>query len=287
MEVGLAFLLVLLERNRPDLHLRRRWAALPVPRPALPVAVPVPVALAGLDLRRWGLRLTMLLVGYSLYRVFSPALPTEAYDGVNILVGFYLAFVGLGVLAVVAATSGRDRGEEMLAALPAGPRSRVLGWACLLAIFAVAEYAVLLVIRYGHEAPTYVALLPGPWQLAQGPLMLLGGGMLGLLLARLMPGWVATVVGVVLGVAWVASFSLNGWAVTMLAPLTEWIQYHEDGRVIVEPGSFAWHNGYLLGLCALGLVTALLVEQGRRRALLFAGMVVLAGTVTAGALALP
>lgn len=287
MEVGLAFLLVLLERNRPDLHLRRRWAALSVPRPALAWAVPVPVALAGLDLRRWCLRLTMLLVGYALYRVFAPALPADTYNGVNGLVGFFLAFIGLGVLALVAVTSGRDRGEEILAALPAGPRSRILGWAALLAVFAAAEYAALLVVRYGQDAPAYVALLPGPWELASGPLMLLGGGLLGLLLARLMPGWVATPVGVVVGVAWVVTFSLNGWGTTMLAPVTEWIQYHEDGRVIVEPGSFAWHNGYLLGLCALGLVTALLVEQGRRKALLFTGLVVLAGTVTAGALALP
>ena len=73
----------------------------------------------------------------------------------------------------------------------------------------------------------------------------------------------------------------------MLAPVGEWVEYREDGQVLVEPGSFGWHNAYLLGLCGLGVVASLLREAGRRLALVTAGVGVLAGTVAAGLLALP
>lgn len=141
--------------------------------------------------------------------------------------------------------------------------------------------------RYGRDEPAYATLLPDLSELAQGPVVLLGGGLLGLLLARLMPGAVAAPVGVVLGIAWVAWLSREGTTTVMLAPMIEWIQYREDDLVVVEPGSLSWHNAYLLGLCGLGLVAALLREPGRRRGLVAAGAVLLAGTAAAGALALP
>jgi hypothetical protein len=285
MEILAVVALVLLERLRPDLHLRRVWAGLGVPRPALPFGVLVPMALAGLDLRRLLPRLTAVLVAYVLWRTFAPPLGPDAYVGVNRLVGMIPAILGLGVLAVVAATAGRDRGQELLDALPASPRTRVWGWAVLLIGVALAEYALLAAVRFGREEPAYAALLPDAWQLAAGPLMLLGGGLLGLLVARLVSAWIAAPVAVVLGIAGVVALDREGTA--MLALAVEWIQYREDDRVIVEPGSFAWHNAYLLGLCALGLVAALLREPGRRRALLAAGAVALAGTTVAGALALP
>jgi hypothetical protein len=288
MEISVLFLLVLFERARPDLHLRR--VLVPVPRPALPVRVPVPVALAGLDARRWALRLTTVAVGYAVWHVYSPALSeTDAYDGVNALVGFYLAFLGLLLLAIVAATGGRDRGDELLAALPATPRSRVLGWVTLIAGLALLEYAVFAGLRYLRDEPGYVPLLPNAWELAQGPLMLLGGGLLGLVLARNLPAWVATPVGVVLGIVWVGLLSNADWSTAQLAPMYEWIQYRDDELPIYErePGSFAWHNAYLLGLCGLGVVAALLREPGRRAGLLVTGTVLAAGTALAGGMALP
>lgn len=294
MEISVFALGVLLEKMRPDLWLRRWWAGLGVSR-SLAMAgpggrrVPVPVALAGLDARRLLLRPTTLLVLYILYRVFAPALPaTDAYEGVNRTIGFSLAFVGLGLLAVVAAIGGRDRGVEIVEALPASGRSHVLSWAVLLGVMAVLEYAFLAVSRFGREAPVYAHLLPDAWELAQGPLMILGGGLLGLLLARLLSAWIATPLAVVLGIAWVGFLSSSFIAgTTMLAPVIEWIQYHEDGRVVVEPGSFAWHNAYLLGLCGLGVVAALLPESGPRRWLVAVGTALAVFTIAAGALALP
>lgn len=287
MEVLAAVALALIERARLDLHVRRWWSRLPLPRPASALPVPVPVALAGLDVRRWAVRLTVALTAAWLYLLFARPFHADPYEGVNSLVGFSLAFFGLGVLAIVAATAGRDRDAELLAALPAGPRSRVLGWAALLVLLALLEWGLLLASRYGLDAPAYAALLPGPWELAHGPLMLLGGGLLGLLLARLVPGWIAAPIGVVLGIAWVVVLARDGASTTMLAPLVEWIEYREDGLVTVEPGSLAWHNVYLLGLCGLGLVAALLKEAGQRRGLIASGAVVLAGTLAAAALALP
>lgn len=285
MEVLAAVALVLLERMRPDLHVRRTWHRLGAPRPALPMRVPVPLALAGLDLRRLVLRLTTALAAYALWRIYAPPLNPIPYEGLNRLVGFVPALLGLGVLAIVAATAGRDRGVELLDALPATSRSRVWGWAAVLLGTALVEYAVLAAVRFGREEPSYAVLLPDAWQLTAGPLMLLGGGLLGLLVARLVSSWAAAPVAVALGIAGVVALDRGG--TTMLAWAVEWVQYREDGLVVVEPGSFGWHNGYLLGLCALGLVAALLREPGPRRGLVAAGAVALAGTSLAGALALP
>lgn len=160
-------------------------------------------------------------VVFLVVRLFPVDYPASAYDVVNHLVGFYFAFVGLLVLALVAANGGRDRGQELVAALPSGGRSRVLGWVVLLAGAALLEYALVLVLRSSGTEPACSALLPDSWDLAQGPLMLLGGVLLGLLAARLLPSWAATPVCVVVAVAWVG----------------------------VASGSFAWHNAYLLGLC--------------------------------------
>ncbi len=287
MEIAAIVLLVLAERARFDLHVRRWWASLGLPRPALPIRVPVPVALAGLDARRLLLRLSLLGVGVIVVRLFLASQALDPYVGVNSYVGFYWAFVGLIVLAVVAATSGRDRGQELLAALPSSSRCRVLSWLLLLSGAAVVEYVLLLSLRYGSASPSYEALLPDAWELAQGPILLLGGGLLGLLGARLVVGWIATPVCVVLGVLWVGVFSGDGIGITMLSPVVEWIQYREDSRIIVEPGSLGWHNAYLLGLCALGVTAALLREPGPRRGLVLSGVGIVAATAVVGALALP
>jgi hypothetical protein len=286
VEIGVLVLLVLLERARPDLWVRRRWAALPLPRPALPLRVPAPIALAGVDARRLLLRASMLGVVFVLYMALRHAFPTAAYDGVNHLVGMYLAFAGLLVLALAASFAGRDRGVELLAALPCGPRTVVRGWAVLLLATSVVAYLLMLDQRYGRAEPEYTGYLPDPWELAQGPLLILGGGLLGVLLARVLPGWLAAVIGVVSTVMWTVLSSDNG--AQMLAPVIEWIQYREhDSLVILQPGSFAWHNGFLLGLCGLGLVAAMLRESGRRAPLLATGAVLLGGTVAAAVLALP
>ena len=292
MEISVFILGVFFEKARPDLKLRRWWRARGVRLPALAGprvhGVPVPVALAGVDARRLLLRPTTLLVAYVLYRVFSPTLPiVNAYDGVNRLLGFSLAILGLAVMAVVASIGGRDRGAEIVEATPGGERSPLLSWVVLLSAAAVVEYALLVGVRFGRPEPLYGDLLPDAWQLAQGPIMLIGGGLLGLLAARLLPVWVAAPLAVVVGIAWVGTVSGSFDSTTMLAPVIEWVQYREDNRTVVEPGSFGWHNAYLLGLCGLGVVAVLLTAPGRRHALLLAGSAVGIATVVAGALALP
>jgi hypothetical protein len=288
VEIAALVLGILLERLRPDLWVRRRWAALGLPRPGGRLAVPVPVALAGFDARRLLVRPSTLLGLYVLYRVLAPAPPLgSAYDGVNRLVGLNVAVLGLFVLAVAGSIGGRDRGVEIVEAAPAAPRGRLMSWLVLLGGLAAVEYVALLANRFGHDEPWYGGLMPDAWQLTQGPIMLIGAGLLGVLLARLMPAWVAAPVGVVLTIAWVGIMSDTIPGATMLAPLVEWIQYREDNRVVIEPGSLGWHNAYLLGVCGLGVVALMLTAPGRRRGLLLAGIALTAGTVVAGVLALP
>jgi hypothetical protein len=290
VEISVFVLGVLFEKARPDLRLRAWWArhgAGRVSRLGTGLhRVPLPVALAGFDARRLLLRPSALLAAYVLFRVFSVGYDDKAYEGVNHLVGFTLAILGLVVLALVASIGGRDRGVELVEATPARRRPALMSWVVLLVAAAVLEYVLLVLARYVPAPPAYAELLPNAWQLAQGPILLVGGGLLGLLAARLLPSWVAPVVAMVVGVAWVGIFSAN-LGIPMLAPVIEWIQYHEDNRVLLEPGSFAWHNAYLLGLCGLGVVAVLLTVPGRRRALLVAGGALALATGVAGVLALP
>ncbi len=291
MEIAVFVLGVLLEKTRPDLWLRRWWAsrasALPMRLGSGVRRVPVAVAVSGLDARRLLLRPTALVAVYVLVRFAMHPLPADKpYDGVNHLIGFFLGFIGLATMVIVASIAGRDRGVEIIDATPADRRSPVLSWVVLLSVLAALEYVALLIVRFARAEPPYAELLPDAWQLTQGPIMLLGGGLLGLLAARLVPSWVAAPGAMILAIFWVGTFS-NGLGITMLSPVIEWIQYREDNRVVVEPGSFAWHNAYLLGLCGLGVVAVLLTVPGRRRALVVAGAVIAVATAVAGALALP
>jgi len=289
VEISVLVLGVLFEKLRPDLAVRRWWARHGFAAPGGGHAVPGPVALAGVDARRLLLRPTTLFVGYVLWRTLVKPLPRSTYDGVNSTIGFAWAFLGLVVLVVVASIAGRDRGEEIVAATPGGERAPVSSWVVLLVGAAVLEYGIVALHRYGHEVPlSYAALMPNAWELAQPSLMLLGGGLLGLIGARLLPGWVAAPLAALVSLVWIGVLSGVFTVTTMLTPVVEWVQYHENSAVVtIEPGSFGWHNAYLLGLCGLGAVAALLTPPGRRRPLLAAGALLLAGTVVAGALALP
>lgn len=289
MEISVLVLGVLFEKLRPDLRVRRWWARLGFAAQGGRLAVPVPVALAGVDARRLLLRPTIAFLAYFLVTTLTKRLPAGAYDGVNSMVGYGWAFLGLLVLVVVASVAGRDRGEEIVGVTPCGQRAPVSSWVVLLIGAALLEYGVVAAHRYGHEVPAgYASLMPDAWELAQPSIMLLGGGLLGLIAARLLPAWVAGPLAAVLAVAWVGVLSGTLSTPTMLAPVTEWVQYHENSDLVtLEPGSFAWHNAYLLGLCGLGAVAALLTTPGRRGALLVVGTVVGVGTVVAGALALP
>lgn len=289
MEILLIAGLLLIERLRLDLPVRRWWARV-APRPTFALAgrVPVPVALAGFDVRRLVPRVLTVLTIALMLRVLSSKVPTNAYEGVNQTIGFYWALVGLAALVLVATVGGRDREEESLAALPVSPRTRVLGLGLTVVAAALAVHGLAVLRLLAVEQESYDALLPGPWEVAQPALMVLGGGLLGLLLARLLPVWAAVPVAAVAAIMWTGGVgATERWV--MLAPLVEWVQYDEDNSAarLVQPGSLAWHNGYLLGLCGLALLAALLREPGPRGRLVAAGVILTGATVGAALLALP
>jgi len=289
MEILVIVGLLLLERLRVDLPLRRWWARV-APRPTFAVAgaVPVPIALAGFDVRRLLPRVLTVLAALLMLRLVLAGRPTDAYSGVNETVGFYWALVGLGVLIVVATVGGRDRDQELLAAAPADGRTRVRGWAVTLLLAALTIYAFSAWRLARVSGGSYDALLPNAWELAQVPLMVLGGGLLGLLVARLLPVWAAVPVATVAAIMWTGGFGTED-GLAVLAPMYEWVKYNDSdsGATALIPGSFAWHNAYLAGLCGLGLVAALLREPGRRLALVVTGAVLTGATIAAAVLALP
>ncbi|MBK5306307.1 MAG: hypothetical protein JJD92_06415 [Frankiaceae bacterium] len=289
MEILLIVGLLMLERLRVDLPVRR-WCARVLPRPTFGPAwaVPVPVALAGFDVRRLVPRVLTLLVALVMLRAVSAGRPPEAYNGVNQTIGFYWAMTGLFVLVLVATVGGRDREQEALAALPVGPRSRVRGVALTVLLASLVVYVLAALRWLKVQGGSYDALLPNGWELAQPALMVLGGGMLGLLVARLLPVWAAVPVAAIGAIFWTGAVgATRDWV--MLAPVYEWVKYDErnPAAAVLHPGSFGWHNAFLLGLCGLGLLAALLREHGPRRGLVFTGVGLTTATVAAALLALP
>ena len=286
MEILVIAALLLAEWRRPDLYVRRWWTRV-MPQSSMGIVgrVPAPAALAGFDLRRLAPRFLTVLVALVMWRALSTDRPVQAYDGVNQTIGLYWAMLGLLVLALTASVGGRDREHEVLAALPVSPRVRLRGFTVTLLLASLAVYGLAAVRWNLNHGGSYDALLPDPWELAQPSLLVLGGGLFGLLMARLLPVWAAVPVAVVTTVMWTGVLTgSTEWA--MLAPLVEWVAYvdgDEEATALVS-GSLAWHNAYLAGLCVLGVVAAHLRESGPRRGLLVLGGAATAATVTAAVL---
>ena len=124
----------------------------------------------------------------------------------------------------------------------------------------------------------------GPAELAVIPLCTLGGGLLGVAVARWLP-W--------RGAALVVVFALIAWVVAVLDRGDLWWTapwtmspgyYHEDG---MGAGSHAWHAFYLLGLSLLAGVAALLRYPSYRRPLLALGVMLWVATLGAAWAQLP
>ena len=169
------------------------------------------------------------------------------------------------IASSLAALRARRHGtEELLSVTPAPPQARTA--AHLLAPLGMAFVAGLVVtaallgawrIRHGFAQPDLA-------EAAVGPLLVLGAGALGVLLARWVRSSVAAVVACV-GIA-VMQAIMSGLAQTNpLRRLAFWAQ-SADMRPELLPGRLArWHLVYLVGLVAMAAVGALARHRLSRR----------------------
>jgi hypothetical protein len=176
---------------------------------------------------------------------------------------------------LVASRDRRAHSGELLAATPAAATARVAGL-CLAALVPALVCATF--VATGHALLTmydgygYLAV-PTFWHLAQGPLTVLGGALLGIMVARL-----TTIPGIALLVM-LAMVTYDVWlggdSMVRYQPLSTYVAWAAWGNGTawagLIPGSAFWHDVYLLGLCAMAACGAFLREAQHRGRVLALG----------------
>lgn len=251
---------------------------------------PVPVALGLQEGRR------ILLHPLSLLGLALLALVTlgngrvgarGAYDLVTVAP---TVFCGVFVYFAAHAVASRDRrahSGELLGALSAPSTARVAGLCLGALVPALASAAYVLAVHGYSTANGVYVEAPTPWHLAQGPLTVLGGALLGTMVARLV-----TVPGAAL-VVMIAMVAANSWVserdgLQVLGTYMSWPVWEQgEGWHGLQPGSAAWHAGYLASLCAMAASGAFLREARHRFGVLCVGGACTAAAVVTGLLQLP
>lgn len=228
------------------------------------------------------------LAGYALMGVFTfvvrPSGKAEVFlqltgDGPA---GMYLPTLAFFAANLAATRTRRTRATELLGAVPTDPERRTAAL-CVGALFPAAAAAVYVLVSYGwfrltdaHIAPTPTAV-----ELTLLPLSVLGGGTLGVMVARWAP-WRGVPIVVFTGLV-----ALTIWANQHSAWYGSYVSLIDWESLERIPGSVAWHAAYLLGLDAMAAVGAVLRVTSRRRAVLAVGAVVTLATIGAGWAQLP
>jgi hypothetical protein len=222
--------------------------------------------------------------------------------GANPMVGtLYIAFL-IGVFGFVVAhrlTTSLLRSRDLVATAPVGRQQRTaaLCLACLVPAFAGVVVAGFMLVTnalwppVGEPATASVAWLRDypaidvlAALVAMGPVAALGGPLLGVAVARWAPFRGSALLGVVTLVFLTAvpSESPSPWRVLSAWPILVNEYVDEDGGPIVRsslvPGvEPIWVLGFLLCLCGLAVVAALLRDAEHRRGLLGAGAALTVG----------
>ena len=218
------------------------------------------------------LRSPLVLAGFALNLVMTfggPWVSNLRIQSADAGFVFLLGAAGTLIASNLATLRGRRHGtEELFGATPAPPGARTGGhllavaWPTALAFLLLSVVlGAAIVLRDAFGRPD----LP---DLAVGPLMVAGAGVLGVLLARWAPSPVA---GPVACVA-IAALELFLTSPAMLDNGLRWTAFWQSAADIdIQPGRpSGWHAVYLVGLVAMASVGALL-RHGWRRPLVVAG----------------
>jgi hypothetical protein len=253
--------------------------------PATPILLTYLLLVAGVD---------VVVGGDQSEGMFRREAIAELLAYVGLLLYGPITFVGAHL---VTSSAGRSGSERMLAATPLGERRRDLAL-CLGVL--VGPVLVSLVVAATSAwlasglpmVPDSDGQVPDYWSwidVAQVPAIVLGGGILGVVVARwlrfpgsLLLGFVAMVIG-------------TGWLLTGegAAAIRPWfapyviIPWWSESSWATAGGSQVWHLAYLLGLSGLGVCAVALRHPWRRARWLVAATVALGMVVVAGVLQLP
>jgi hypothetical protein len=279
-----------------------------------PAAAPVPPAesratlraLAGAEASRYARHPLFVLPCLVLLAVMAVAVAQHNGGGTDPMVATMSTAFLLGVFGFVVAhrlTTSMLRSRELAGTVPVGRQQRTLALclACLVPAAAGTVCAAFMVVTGAIWPPEGdPSTLPVAWfgdyptldvlavLLAMGPLATLGGPLLGVAVARWAPFRGSALLGVVILVVWTAfpASDARGGPGRLAAAwpvlFDEKVGAHEKiiSTILVPSIQPVWALGWVLCLCGLAAVGALLRDPEHRRALLAT-----AGGLTVGAAA--
>lgn len=215
----------------------------------------------------------------------------SAFSGVTTGSTFYSGVFTYFAANLVATRERRSAVEELLAPLPAGPHARTIAL-CLAALGPALLNAALVTLTFVVFAMRDLFFVtPSFWHVAQGPLTVLGGALLGVLVGRWAPYPGAALVVMVAMVAFNVAVSNGDEQYRSLGTEVSWARWgpdnETDGWYGYYPGSVAWHDAYLLALCGMAAAGALLRTVTARLPVLVAGGLLTAAMLAAGWAQLP
>lgn len=241
------------------------------------------------------LRHPLMLFGFGIavvagaQEVGATVAPRDAFEAVSSMLSFYPGIFTILVGGLMATRDRRAESLEMLTPVPGRPTERTL--ALVIASFAPALVALLLALSlHGYYLATgrYVEA-PGLAHVLQGPVTIVGGMLLGVMVATWAPARSTAVVTMVAMVA--ANVWLSGDPdLQLFGPLMFWARWGAtpSSWVGVFDGSPGWHLVYLVGLSAMAATAALVRVAERRTPLLLASAgVAVAVAVLGGVAQLP
>jgi hypothetical protein len=251
---------------------------------------PVPVVLGLQEGRRIVLH-PLALVGLLLtvlpIVVIGDNGPRDAFDVFLIGPGSYYGVLVYFAGWFVASRDRRTRADELLAATPTAASGRVAGL-CLAALAPAAVCAAVVLTTHAvQSARGLYVVAPGAGHLAQPVVTVLGGALLGIMVARLTRVAGAAVLVMIAMIAVDVWLSAQGDG-ALLGTFMTWTVYAPGPQwTTLQPGSAGWHSAYLLALCAMAACGAFLREAAHRWRALALGAASTAAAVVAGLQQLP
>jgi hypothetical protein len=266
----------------------------PTPVAAGPVRIlPVARGLAVAEARRIAGH-PLLLLGAVLYcamiTVSSGQGPGSGYDGLLTGPTFFLGVFTYFAANLAASRPRRDGNLDEQTSYPAPPPARTAGL-CLAALVPALLAAALMAGALTWYAAGRVDLpvWPSAAELAAGPLTVLGGALLGIMVARWLPFPIAPALLMVGVIAVALALSTgSGGRYELLSPYATFSVYVDDGSWGGHrPGSPAWHALYLAALCAMAALGSLLIDVRRKLPVVLLGVAATTVAVLAGWAQLP
>jgi len=260
-----------------------------LPAVAAPRAAIVP-ALVRQEARRLALHPVFLLglaltAGGLLFTSLQDEAKRDVIGSVSSGPTFYAGVMALFAANLVTTRDRRAGSTEVLAPLPAREHDRT--HALVLASLAPAglTLAIVLIFHVLFLVLGFYGRVPAPGLLLQGAVTVWGGCLLGILVGR----WAPVRAGAVLLVIVLMAFNL--WAEgadparRLFGFMTSWLAWDTRNPNKYTPlihGSPSWHIAYLLSLCGLAVVAALLRTAPRRGGLIAVAVVLCCAATAAG-----